>query len=249
MAIVCGVIIRLLKFLIKQNKGTETVFTINHLQPNQHYTFFIKFCNHFDCSSTNSSAFCTNESKPEGKVILEANAAGANQIQLKWSSDPSDPFVHNGKILFLVFIKGPFLLELNSTEMVDFKQNKKPFTVFQNLNLLNTTTMDTRYGIVDKILPYSTYYVQINATNSMGYLLSNQVKVETFKSIPEGIIPPHFVSSTSHTMQIEWYDPILPNSADQIFYFQIHYRQKDLWNPNGMLIEITYCSDHKNMFL
>ena len=117
--------------------------------------------------------------------------------------------------------------------MVEYKKNKKPFTIFQNLNLLNTTTMNTRYGIVDRILPYSTYYVQINATNSKGYLLSNQVKVETFKSIPEGIIPPSQISSTSNSMQIEWYDPILPNSADQIFYFQVNYRQKNLWNSNG----------------
>ena len=60
--------------------------------------------------------------------------------------------MHNGKILFLVFIKGPFLLDLNSTEMVEYKKNKKPFTIFQNLNLLNTTTMNTRYGIVDRML-------------------------------------------------------------------------------------------------
>lgn len=124
--------------------------------------------------------------------------------------------------MFSVYIKGPYLQEnLNTSQMIENIHMKKPSVIFLNLNLLNTSVMNTRYGIIDKILPYNSYYVQINASNSKGYLLSNQVKVTTFKSIPEGIIPPQLIESTSNSMDIEWFDPILPNSDDLIFYFQV----------------------------
>ncbi len=100
--------------------------------------------------------------------------------------------------------------------------------------------MNTHYGIIDKILPYSHYSIQVNASNLRGYILSSQVQLTTFTSIPEGIIPPQKVKATSNTLQIEWYPPVLSNSADSMFYYQVEYRLKYMWNSQERIENATY---------
>lgn len=206
----------------KNFKGLSISFSIEDLLPSTYFSFYIITCNSFGCSRTNTSIFGTDEAPPQGNLILESDAAGSNLIQCKWYSDSTNPIIPNGNIMFSVYIKGPYLQKnLNSLQLVENIRMNKPSVIFLNLNLLNTSVMNTRYGIIDKILPFNTYYVQVNASNSKGYLLSNQVQVTTFKSIPEGIIPPFLIESTSNSMDIEWFDPVLPNSDDLIFYFQV----------------------------
>lgn len=91
-----------------------------------------------------------------------------------------------------------------------------------SLNLLNTTIMNTKYGIIEGILPYSSYFLQVNATNRQGFVLSNRVRVETFKSGPQYLMPPQLVASTSSSIQIEWLEPILINSDDRIIFYMVH---------------------------
>ena len=204
-------------------EGLSTNFSVEQLEPCSYFSFYIAVCNNFGCSRTNTSIFGTDEAPPLGNLILEAQAAGSNLIQCKWYSDSANPIVPNGNIMFSVFIKGPYLQNLNTTQIVENIRLKKPSVLFLNLNLLNASVMNTRYGIIDRILPYSDYFVQIKASNSKAFLLSNQVKVTTLKSIPEGIVPPQLVQSTSNSMEVEWFSPVLPNSDDTTFYFQVEY--------------------------
>jgi usherin len=152
---------------------------------------------------------------------------------LKWYSNQKNPFIANGQVTFGILVTGPFLIDLNSVQLIQYLKQLKPVTEIKTINLLNTSVMNTRYGIMDRILANSVYTIQINASNSKGYILSNQVSVKTFQSLPEYIISPQFLTSNTNSMQIEWFDPVLPNSIDQIFYFQITYRIKYLWNATG----------------
>ena len=70
-------------------------------------------------------------------------------------------------------------------DTISYKKQNKSFFKIDTLNLFNTTIMNTRYGIIDKILPFSVYSLQINASNSKGFILSNKISLETFKSIPD----------------------------------------------------------------
>jgi usherin len=186
---------------------------------------------------------------PSGSIILEAEAAGPNQIQLKWFSEQRDPLVPNGEIIFAVFVTGPYLIEFdNLDELQEAIKSKKPFLLIETLNLLNTSVYNTKYGIFDRILPYSTYMVQVNASNSKGFLLSNQVKVETFKSVPDLVISPQLIDSNSTSLKIEWYNPILINSEDRTIFFQVDYKTKYLWNSNGTILEPTYEKEIKTLF-
>jgi len=221
-------------------KGTRANFTQLNLEPNTFSSFRLTICNNLACTSTPTTRFTTDEAAPTGILLLEAQASGSNSIQLKWSSDPANPFSPNGHVLYAVLVTGPFLLDLNATQLVANQKANRPFTTFRTLNLLNTSTMNTRYGIIDKILPYSHYTLQINASNSRGYLLTDRVQLTTFTSIPEGIIPPQKVAASPYTLQIEWYPPVLSNSADSTFYYQVEYRTKYLWNSLGLVNNASY---------
>ena len=155
---------------------------------------------------------------------MESRATGANEIELKWLSDSIDIFKPNGHVLYSVFVTGSFLIDFTLSEAVEMKRKREPFTRQLTLNLLNTTVLNTKYGIIDRILPYSTYSIVISASNSKGFVLSNVVQVETFKAKPQLILPPQFVQSESKSMKIEWFDAILLNSDDRTLFYQVEFR-------------------------
>jgi usherin len=222
-------------------EGLGNNFNISGLSPNTNFKFHVVFCNNYGCSTSESYRLGTDEDKPRGTLVLEAKATGSNQIQLKWFADKADPLVRNGQVVFAGYFTGPFLVDFNlSTDAIDFIKQNKPFTKITTLNLVNTTIFNTKYGILDRILPYSEYVVQINASNTKGYLLSNIVKVETFKSSPDLLIPPQLVYKTWYSLKLEWYEPILLNSDDRILFYQIEYKIKYLWNSAGIISNPTY---------
>lgn len=76
----------------------------------------------------------------------EGNSAGSNQLQLKWYSNPDKPLKPNGYIQYGVYGFGPFLMQLNKTETINYKKKNISFIQIGFLNLFNTTIANTRYG-------------------------------------------------------------------------------------------------------
>ena len=65
---------------------------------------------------------------------------------MKWYSNTDKPLKPNGNIQYSVYAYGPFLLQLNKTETINYKKKNISFIQIDNLNLFNTTIMNTRYG-------------------------------------------------------------------------------------------------------
>lgn len=146
-------------------------------------------------------------------------------------------------------MEGPFLISaINSSQKISFKRLNRPFVEISLRNLLNTTVLNTIYGILDGILAYSNYNIQVNASNSRGYLLTNRVKVETFKSGPSELLSPEFVTSTSTSIKLEWFEPILINSNDPTIFYKMDYKIKLLWNLNGTIDSPQYNSTIITLF-
>ncbi len=231
-------------------EGLENNLLLDKLDVYTFYSFFLEFCNNFGCSSTRNKTvkINTDEERPTGRISLESRATGPNEIELKWLSDSNDIFKPNGHVLFTVFVTGPFLVDFTLNEAVEMKRRGKQFTEQLTLNLLNTTVLNTKYGIIDPILPFSTYSIVVNASNSKGFVLSNVVQVETFKTKPEQLIPPQLVQSESRSMKIEWFDAILLNSDDGELFYQVEYRVKRLWTSNGLVEEPSWDSKLNSIF-
>ena len=222
-------------------EGLSTNFSIYKLSPNTFLKFYVIFCNNYGCSQSKSFRLNTDEDVPGGSLILEAKSAGSNQIELNWYAKPNEPLITNGQVIFSANFYGQFLLDFNlSTDALDFIKQNKPFTKVFTLNLLNTTVFNTKYGILDRLLPNSEYTIQINASNTKGYLLSNKVTVKTLTAAPDLLIPPQLVSTTFCSIKLEWYEPILLNSDDHILFYQVEYKIKYLWNSSGFIKNPVY---------
>ena len=50
---------------------------------------------------------------------------------------------------------------------------------------------------VSPLVPMSVYSVAVNGSNSVGFILSNEVEVDLPPSYPDGMAPPVVVSETS----------------------------------------------------
>jgi hypothetical protein len=144
--------------------------------------------------------------------------------------------------LFSVWIDGQFinpkqLDQLNTTE----------FIINYKFNILNTTVMNIKYGIVDRILPFSLYNLKVIASNTKGQIESNTISVKTFPDKPDLVLPPELVKSEWCSLTIKWSQPILINSDDQLIYYQVEYRIKALWNEQGPIYN-DYFENFKNIF-
>lgn len=57
-------------------EGNLTKFKIDQLSPNTFYYFYVQFCNFFSCNSSIPVRFRTDETKPQGSLVLNAQAKG-----------------------------------------------------------------------------------------------------------------------------------------------------------------------------
>lgn len=198
--------------------------TVSSLDASTFYNFYVIFCNQISCSEP-SRVFSlrTDDEKPHGILSLEANATGPNQVQLKWwLNDTSSP----GFLMYSVYFTGPFVFNMTAKNAT--------------LNLLNTTISNTRYGVLSHILPFSEYIVQVIGSNSKGFLTSNCVAVQTWKTAPGMALPPKSVLTTPFSICLEWNEPLLLNSDDDLLFYQIDYRVKYLWNSSGYIESPSY---------
>ena len=207
--------------------GLDTSYLVHKLKPYTFYEVYLIMCNNVSCNPTKRYSIQSDESQPEGYILLEAQAIGERQITLKWSIlNDKTPFIPNGKIFYLVFVEGPYINENNINNNTLIENYKREYFVEnQRYNLLNATKMNIKYGIMGRILPFSEYYIQVNASNTRGYILSNKIKVFTPRSKPDYALPPILLRATSKSLRLKWWPPVLINSEDTQFFFQIEFRK------------------------
>ena len=226
--------------------GNETEFRISGLEPNTCLGLSLTICNRLGCASTPITILCTEESPPNGHLYIEVPSASSTQIQVKFYSDSA--FKSNGALIFSVFLRGNFLNNFTKAQIASLKLSGFQFVSSRSLNLLNATIMNTRYGILDQILPFTNYTVYVNASNSKGFVMSDEVNIVTSKAMPDLLIPPQFVAAKTDSLQVEWYAPILVNSDDFVFYFQLEYKVKYLWDINGSIQRPKYENNVSQVF-
>lgn len=214
-------------------EGMNNSFWVINLKSFTFYEFYLIICNMAFCGSTKHFLIRTDEAPPEGFIYLEAQATAPREISLKWSA-PYEKFAFrpNGNILFRIIVEGSFLVRKIITDSKN--QTIRDYRIInRKYNLLNATKINTKFGIVEKILPFSDYLVQVNATNTKGYIVSNKVKVSTPKTAPDIILPPELVKAFPRALRLKWRPPILINSDDKAIYYQLEYKHVNTKNdPN-----------------
>ena len=149
-------------------------YTASGFTPYSRHTFRVRACTAQGCAYGAEAVAFTKEIAPNGTVTLTASIRNATAVNARWTRVA----VPNGRLFYNLMVGGRFIVpgsvDLRTEDRVEtgisVEQAEKDF-------------------IYNSLLPFSNYTFWVNASNSVGFILSNNVTGST----PEG--------GRSHTVQ------------------------------------------------
>lgn len=146
------------------NETELTNYTAVGLTPYSRHTFRVKACTAEGCSYGAEAVAFTQEIAPSGTVTLTASIRNATAVNARWTRVA----VPNGRLFYNLMIHGTFIVpgsdELRTEQRVEtaisVEEAEKDF-------------------IYNGLLPFSSYTFWVNASNSMGFVLSNNITDST----------------------------------------------------------------------
>ncbi|KAG8443757.1 hypothetical protein GDO86_009076, partial [Hymenochirus boettgeri] len=162
------------------------------------HSFQLEVCTKKGCKSSKKVEAYTQESTPEGNVLLHVISGGPRSVQVKWQG-PEKP---NGQMTYAVTFSGVF----NENE------DNKVLTFLNGQRILYQSPESNKWVTVNGLSPYSNYSIYVNASNTQGFILSDHVLVATPPAAPDGVLPPRLSSATSTSLQVVWSTPVRCNA-------------------------------------
>ena len=95
------------------------------------------------------------------------------------------------------------------TDNFDFSPVNDRRSLYES-NAIPPTNPD--YVTIDDLVPFSEYSIQVNASNTAGYIVSHVEDVVTLPGEPDGVRPPTLTSPTSTSIRAVWQTVARPNS-------------------------------------
>ena len=149
------------------NETQLTNYTADGFTPYSRHTFRVRACTAQGCAYGAQAVAFTQEIAPNGTVTLSASVRNATAVNARWTRVA----VPNGRLFYNLMVNGKFIVhgsvELRTEQRVEtaisVEEAEKDF-------------------IYNGLLPFSTYTFWVNASNSIGFVLSNNVTDST----PEG---------------------------------------------------------------
>lgn len=139
---------------------TAVGFTVYSL-----HTFWVKACTIKGCNRGMVAEAYTGELPPNGAIQLRASVVSATEVQARWTA-VAQP---NGNLFYHLMINGSFLVP-GSTKFE---------TEIRIENYLGQPDKDITYN---GLLPDNNYVFWVNASNTVGYILSNNISGKTPES-------------------------------------------------------------------
>nr|XP_018671138.2 usherin isoform X1 [Ciona intestinalis] len=191
------------------NSTTPSMTDMVDLLPWSRHTFRVRVCTARGCSFGPEASIRTLESPPQGRVQLSVTVLGASTIETMWE----EPEHQNGHIMYTVICTGLFYTERPGQGIKAVRDSR---------NMLNSTESQEWMRIND-LVPFSDYTVKVNASNSAGYVISNQRSISMPPGLPYGVNPPQLTSHSPDSILAQWEDPVR-NNAPGNSMFQLLYR-------------------------
>lgn len=182
---------------------------IDMLVPYSKHNFRVRVCTLKGCSFSPLTVNRTLESAPKGDIHLTVTAMSSHAISAIWNA-PTD---ENGKMLYSVFCTGLYMV---------IEPNNQYRTVYEK-QILHAGESANEWIYIEGLLPYSEYNVQVNGSNTIGYILSNIRTISMPPGRPVGLSPPVLSSHSYDRIVCTWKDP-LRNNAPGHSLFQLQYR-------------------------
>ncbi|KAM9212500.1 usherin [Dugong dugon] len=140
----------------------------------------------------------TLEASPEGAVNVFVKAGGPREAHVKWE-EPSSP---NGLLTYSVLFTGIFYAD----------QAGNNYTLLNGTQIVHSSEKSNLWVLVDGLIPFTNYTVQVNVSNSQGSLISDPIMIAMPPEAPDGVLPPRLSSATPTSLQVVWSTPAHNNA-------------------------------------
>ncbi|XP_038667644.1 usherin isoform X2 [Scyliorhinus canicula] len=171
---------------------------VNDLTAWSLHNFRVQACTAKGCALGPLVKARTLGSAPLGSVSLAVIVEDPRSVQVKWTA-PSAP---NGLLTYSIIFTGLFYAE----------QGKNNYSIRRLTQRLHERSEADTWVTIRGLLPYSNYTMQVNASNSHGYVISDLAAIKMPPGAPDGVLPPRLSSATPTSLQVAWSAPARNNA-------------------------------------
>ncbi|XP_070813494.1 usherin [Pituophis catenifer annectens] len=205
--------------ILVQNSSKVTYY-ISGLSPWSLHAFRVQACTANGCALGPLVKVHTTEDVPKGNIELFVINGGAKEVKVKWFP-LNEP---NGQIMYAVLFTGIFYAD---------KANGN-YSILNCTQILHTGKEANVWVPIGGLIPFSNYTVEVNASNSQGYVISDPVEIALPAGAPDGMLPPRLSSATPTSLQVFWSIPVR-NNAPGLPRYRLQIRLKNCPENNTEL--------------
>ncbi|XP_052056319.1 usherin [Apodemus sylvaticus] len=180
------------------HNSSELSCHVYGFDPGSLHTFQVQACTAKGCALGPLVENRTLEAPPEGMVNVLVKPKGSREAHVRWDA-PARP---NGLLTYSVHFTGSFYAD----------QAGDNYTLLHGTKTIRSREGNRLQALVEGLVPYSRYTVQVNASNSRGSLLSDLVSVEMPPGAPDGLLSPRLAAATPTSLQVVWSTPARNNA-------------------------------------
>ncbi|XP_071996224.1 usherin isoform X2 [Engystomops pustulosus] len=204
--------------ILMQNSSRQSYF-VDGLSPWSKHSFRLQACTAKGCALGEKIEAYTQESEPEGNVAVHVNINGPKEVQLKWRG-PEKP---NGRMTYDVIFNGLFYE----------KEGDEIRSITNSSRILYRSQERDEWVLVDGLVPFSTYTIKVNASNSQGHVTSAPIVITMPPGAPDGVLPPRLSSANPTSLQVVWSSPVR-NNAPGLPHYRLQMRST---NPTNKITD------------
>ncbi|KAM6459617.1 usherin [Liasis olivaceus] len=197
--------------ILVQNSSELSYYT-SGLSPWSLHVFRVQACTAKGCALGPLVKARTTEDVPKGNIELFVINDGAREVKVKWFP-LHEP---NGQIMYVVLFTGIFYAD---------KANGN-YTILNSTQILHISKEANVWVPIGGLIPFSNYTVEVNASNSQGYVISDPVIIALPAGAPDGMLPPRLSSATPTSLQVLWSIPVR-NNAPGLPRYRLQIRLKN----------------------
>ncbi|XP_040491950.1 usherin [Ursus maritimus] len=162
------------------------------------HSFRVQACTAKGCALGPLVENRTLEAPPEGTVNVFVKTEGSREAHVRWDA----PFHPNGHLTYSVLFTGIFYAD----------QADNNYTLLNGTQVMHRGEETNLWVLIEGLVPFTNYTVQVNVSNSQGSLMSDPVTFAMPPGAPDGVLPPRLSSATPTSLQVVWSTPARNNA-------------------------------------
>ncbi|XP_068088985.1 usherin isoform X3 [Hyperolius riggenbachi] len=182
--------------ILMQNSSQRAYFVAG-LSPWSKHSFRLQACTAKGCAVGEKVDAYTQETKPVETVHLHSTISSPKSILVKWEG-PEKP---NGHMTYDIILSGLFY-ENEGEDIYNTTYSRRHYS----------SPDDQKWMSIDDLVPFSSYNVSVNASNSQGHVISDSVNITMPPAAPDGVLPPRLSSASPTSLQVVWPTPVRNNA-------------------------------------